>query len=170
MPVHYSGEHLVIPKRYATCLVINRTNGSRTDFHLRSKVSEKKSRHIKGSAPNCAPDCLHPVSTAPPLKFLTNFLGTSLWLVELPPQISSPLYLGSGFELNSQALRAIGSGFVLNFPLRNFDLVAPLKLAYGICNFKLFRWWYPKLQSGWWGQRTMGGWGGYGAPQLYLLA
>ena len=37
------------------------------------------------------------------------------WLVELPPQISSPLYLGSGFALNSQALRAIGSGFILNF-------------------------------------------------------
>ena len=40
------------------------------------------------------------------------------WLVELPPQISSPLYLGSGFALNSQALRVIyiGSGFVLNSP------------------------------------------------------
>ena len=62
------------------------------------------------------------------------------WLVELLPQISFPLYLGSGFVLNYQALRAIGSGFVSNFPLRNFDLVASLKLAYGIWDFKLIRW------------------------------
>ena len=60
------------------------------------------------------------------------------WLVELPPQISSPFYLGLGFALNSQALGVIGSGFVLNFPLRNFDLVAPRgnsPMAFAISNF-----------------------------------
>ena len=64
------------------------------------------------------------------------------------PRFFSGFALGSGFALNSRALHAIGSGFVLNLPRRNFDLVAPLKLAYGICNLKLFRWRYPKLQSG----------------------
>ena len=99
---------------------------------------------------NCAPYCQAWVSS---LNF-HKFSGE--WLVELHPQISSPLYLGSDFALNSQALRAIGSGFVLNFPLRNFDLVAPLKFAYD-----------PNFQSGWWGQRTMRGLSGYG-PHNYI--
>ena len=54
------------------------------------------------------------------------------WLVELPLHISSPLDLGSGFALNSQALCAIGSGCVLNFLFRNFDHGC----AFAISNFR----------------------------------
>ena len=54
------------------------------------------------------------------------------WLFELPPQISSSLYLSSGFAGCPQFsdTSRLGSVFVLNSPLRNFDLFAPLKIAW----------------------------------------
>ena len=64
-----------------------------------------------------------------------NFLGKGS-PSPLPSTLTrsiSGFALGSGFALNSRALCAISSSFVFNLPLRNFDLVAPQKLAYGIC-------------------------------------